>query len=255
MKSLTTAAFGIKMPDTLAKSLDALLKTLPKECQSLRRKATTPDSTEVVKGERADVSMVSVESVDREGDVVLAKGVDLTYFQKNPIVTFAHKYDELPVGKAQWIKSVPGGIKAKTSYATRPDTWEGSWLPDAILALIQQGILKGKSIGFLPTKIRQFTREETKSRPDWTDATCVESCVLLEYACCALPVNQDALVEVVSKGLCDLATLKRLGLSVPKNRKTVDKLALFLKGLESIKINPQEIAEQVMQRLAARGKV
>src|SRR6516162_10419964 len=52
------------------------------------------------------------------------------------------------------------GIKAKTKYPERPGSWpkdeEGKdrpWPPDTTLALVQAGLLNGKSIGFLPLKV------------------------------------------------------------------------------------------------------
>jgi hypothetical protein len=125
-KVLTEGPLGFPMPDSLAKSLEQLMKTLPKDsAYSYRHAKSVPLTVELVKGERADISLVSSDSIDRDNEVVLPKGMNLTYFQKNPIVTLAHKYDELPVGKAQWIRQVEGGIKAKTIYAAKPTDWLG----------------------------------------------------------------------------------------------------------------------------------
>lgn len=258
-KTLTEGPLGFPMPDALAKALEALLKTLPKDkAYSYRKAQAVPSLLELLEGERADVSTISTDSLDRDNEVVLPKGVGLTYFQKNPIVTFAHKYDELPIGKAQWVKMVNGQLKAKTKYADKPDGWEGPWLPDAVWAMTQQGILKGKSIGFIPTKIRSPTRDEIGERPEWKNASCViESSVLLEYAIAPIPMNQDALVEAVSKGIADAATLRRLGINPPARprRKAGSSLEDFLKALEGITLDPAKIAEQVYQNIKQRGKV
>ena len=57
------------------------------------------------------------------------------------------------------------GIKARTHYPPRPDNWPADkpWAPDEVLALIQAGLLQGKSIGFLPARVRSPTAEETKA--------------------------------------------------------------------------------------------
>ncbi len=247
MKHLVEGAFGIKMKEETARSLDSLLKTLPKECRSLKRKSSVPETTELQKGERADVSLVSVESIDREGEVVVAKGVALDYFQKNPVVTFAHRYDELPVGKAQWVKAVPGGIKAKTIYSEATETARAVW------QMTQEGILKGKSIGFIPTKMRPPSAEEAH----WKNANAViESSVLLEYAVAPIPVNADALVEAIAKGYADEAILMKLGLMRQKPRaKKVDEVTVFLKALEKIRIDPEKIAARIIEGYKNRGKV
>ena len=260
-KKMTEGPFGLQMPDKQAKNLDALLKTLPKECRELRRKSNIPANFDLVPGERADVSLISVESIDREGDVVLAKGCDLTHFMGNPVVTMAHKYDELPVGKAAWVKAVPGGLLAKTMYATRPEGWDGPWLPDAVWSMTREGILKGKSIGFLPTRIRPPAKDEPQFK---NAAAVVETSILLEYAVAPIPVNQDALVQAVAKGLTDEAMLKKLGLTLPVRKKTVerkkkevvyDEAALTLKALEAFNIDPERIVRAVLHNLAHRGSV
>ena len=247
---------GVKLPEMLARQIDQLTKTLPKDCQ-YKRKGVLPQSTEIAltSGERADISLVSVESVDRDNEIVLAKGMDLTLFQRNPVVTFAHKYDELPIGKAQWIKRVEGGVKAKTLYAERPQGWEGNWLPDACFSLVLQEVLRGKSVGFLPTKIRSPTKEEVAANPHWKNANAViETSSLIEYAIAPIPVNQDALVEAVAKGFTKPDLLKRLGLTVPqkkaikKKAKPVDLVALFIKELEKIKIDPNKVVEIIKQK-------
>lgn len=257
-KKLVEGPLGFPLADPIAKAVDALLKRLPKEC-TYRKASYAPEAVEFVQGERADISMVSAESMDRDGEIVLAKGVDLTLFRQAPIVTFAHKYDELPVGKCQWIKEVVGGLKAKTLYSTRPDDWQGPWLPDAIFALTQQGVLKGKSIGFLPTYIRSPTQEEVGRNPQWKNARAViESCVLLEYAVAPIPVNQDALVEAVAKGAADRASLERLGLALPKSTtrsKPTSKLEAHRKTLEKITLDPDRIAGIVTTILSGRGQV
>lgn len=243
-KLVQCKALPLTTTETIARDLDKLVKTLPKECR-YKRSATIPEA-ELIAGERADISLVSVESVDRDNEVVLSKGVEFCYFQKNPVVTFAHKYDELPIGKCQWIKHVPGAIKAKTIYASRPQEWEGQWLPDAVFSMVQEGILRGKSIGFLPTKIRSATQEEINRNPGWKNANAIiEASYLLEYAIAPIPVNQDALCEAVAKGLASNAVLKRLGLYRKPD------VSLLKKELESLRLDPDKIIQAIMDRHTA----
>lgn len=223
IKNTVEGPLGFPVLEQTARDLEALLKMLPSDC-GYRKATVMPDSVELESGERSVIGLISTDSVDRDGDVVMPKGVDLTHFQCNPVVTFSHKYDELPVGYSPWQKKIGYGIRAKAKFAERPEDWQGTWLADACLALYQQGILKGFSVGFLPTKIREFTDEETELRPEWKNARCcIEECILLEFAVAPIPVNQNALAEVVSKGIADEATLKRMGLPVPVVPKKVEK--------------------------------
>lgn len=256
-KKITEGPLGFPMPDTLAKAVEALMKTLPKDSAfSYRHAKTVPQSVELLKGEKADISLVSSDSIDRDGEVVLPKGLELAYFQKNPIVTFAHRYDELPVGKAQWIRKVEGGIKAKTVYTDAHEMARACW------QMTQEGILKGKSIGFLPTRIRPPTGDELKARPELKNANAIiETAVLLEYAVAPIPVNQDALVEAVAKGYADEEMLKRMGLKVSRHTRTkavkdqVDLTATLLDALAGISIDPARVADLVEKRVRERGRV
>jgi len=256
-KKLIEGPLGFPMPEILAREVEALLKSLPKDSAYRYRKAAgIPAAVEFVKGEKADISLVSSDAIDRDGEVVLPKGLELTYFQKNPIVTFAHRYDELPVGKAQWIRKVEGGIKAKTVYTDAHEMARACW------QMTQEGILKGKSIGFLPTRIRPPTGDELKSRPELKNANAIiETAVLLEYAVAPIPVNQDALVEAVAKGYADEEMLKRMGLKVSRHTSTkavkdqVDLTATLLDALAGISIDPARIADLVMKRMKERGRV
>jgi hypothetical protein len=58
---------GIPMRDAQAKLLDGLLQALPAEDRELCRLVTAKAPTEVMDGERADVSWITTEEIDREG--------------------------------------------------------------------------------------------------------------------------------------------------------------------------------------------
>ncbi len=119
---------GFPMPDPAARAVDALLKTLPKTDEYAYRKSLIArPPTELNPGERSDVSWISTESVDRTGEVVAARGMNDASFRLNPIVTMNHGYDLPPVGRSVWRKRVKDGtlvgIKAKTQYPPRPESW------------------------------------------------------------------------------------------------------------------------------------
>ena len=219
MPRLPEGPLGFPMPDRAAQALDAILRRLPaNDDHSYRHALITRSPTELNPGERSDVSWISTESVDRVGDVVVARGMDDTQFRLNPLVTLGHDYDLPAVGRSAWRRRVSDGplvgIKAKTVYPPRPDAWpEGEpWVPDQVFALVQSGLLVGKSIGFLPLRLHSPDDRE-RQRNGWDDVRLViDEWLLLEYACVSLPANQDALVEAVSKGHLSLPALRALGL-------------------------------------------
>ena len=91
------------------------------------------------------------------------------------------------------------GIKAKTKYPERRGSWpkdeEGKdrpWPPDTTFALVQAGLLNGKSIGFLPLKVHTPDEKEYQKNGWAHDSVkrVIDEWLLIEYACCFLPVNR-----------------------------------------------------------------
>ena len=204
----TEGPFGLPMKDAQAKALEARLAALPNDdAFTLRRLSQARGVSELQPGERADVSWITEESADRLGDVVLAAGMDDSHFQLNPIVTLNHAYDQPPVGRSLWRRKARDGakrgVKAKTHYPARPDGWTLSdWPPDLAFELVKAGLLQGKSIGFIPLKLRAPTADEIQHNAAYTQVRyIIEEWLLAEYACCYLPMQPNAVVETVSKSV------------------------------------------------------
>jgi hypothetical protein len=202
----TEGPFGLPMKDRQAKSLEAKLRDVPKDdAFAFRRCSFERGLAEVSPTGRCDVSWITEETPDRAGDIVLARGMDDAHFQLNPIVTLNHAYDQPPVGRSLWRRKVKEGtlvgVKAKTHYPTKPATWtDGVWPPDYAFELIQAGLLRGKSIGFFPLKLRTPTSEEIGANPALKNVRyIIEEWLLAEYACCFLPMQPNAVVEEICK--------------------------------------------------------
>jgi len=198
---------GFPMTDRAAQALDAILRAQPRGDEFAYRKAVRERAaTELLPGERSDVSWISSEEPDRVREVVRARGMDDSQFKRNPIVTLQHCYHLPPVGRSLWRRVAQdgpiAGIKAKTQYPGRPAGWaQDAWPPDVAFSLVQADLLRGKSIGFLPTKVHAPSADERK-QPGWESVDLViDEWILLEYACCYLPCQQNAVVEAVSKAL------------------------------------------------------
>ncbi len=193
----TEGPLGFPMTDRQARTLDLLLKTLPKSKEHAYRHATVfKAASELNPGERSDVSWISTESVDRVNEVVIAKGMNDSQFAQNPLVTIQHSYWMPPVGKSLWRKRVKDGdlvgIKAKTVYPPRPKDWPDSdaWNPDQVFGLVQSGLMNGKSIGFLPTRVH-VPDDKERQKNGWKSVELViDEWLLLEYACVYMPCNQ-----------------------------------------------------------------
>jgi hypothetical protein len=267
----TEGPLGFPMRDQEARTLDTLLKSLPHTPEfAYRHLVTAKGLTEVNPGERSDVSWISTEAPDRERDVVLAKGMNDSQFQANPIVTLGHAYWLPPVGRSLWRKRIKDGappngvvgIKAKTQYPPRPESWPAGsdWPPDQVFALVQAGLLQGKSIGFLPLKVHIPDDKEVQKN-HWGDRVglVIDEWLLLEYACVFLPANQEALVESVSKGGMGLTPdlLKALGVEPPAGRVIpFTPLAEVGRAVEEsiAAIDFNDLAEKVLSEVLERSK-
>lgn len=213
----TEGPFGLPMADRQALALEKMLKSLPREDFLQPCKAVVDNLPDVLlPGERADISWISEESIDRQGDIVLATGMDDSHYRLNPLVTMNHAYWLPPVGTSLWRKTTTRGprrgIRAKTQYTVRPASWPvtSDWPPDIAFTMVQAGLLRGKSVGFLPLKIRKPSTEEINNSPNLSRVRfIIEKWLLLEYACVYLPAQQNAVVETVSKHLPLTADIRK----------------------------------------------
>ena len=195
------APTGYRIPEALARKIDGLSRNLPKDL-GYRRLARKSDEFTLDAGERTDVSLITTDAVDRDGEVVIPSGGDWSTY--NRVVTFAHRYDQLPVGSNWWIRPRGNGLIAKTFYPPKPADWgDTPWLPSAILHLMQQPVptCTGKSIGFLPLNVRAATSDEIAKRPAMRGVPVIDRWIGVEYAVVPVPCNPDAEMQAVAKGM------------------------------------------------------
>lgn len=195
---------GYRLPEAIARQIEQAAKGAPKEF-TYRRRAHAASDFKFEAGERADISFVTTDDPDREGEVVLPGGGDWSTW--NRVVPWAHDYHSLPVGAGLWIKSQKtekgAGLIAKTKYPTAPENWKGDWLPDAIVALMRfdPPLATAKSIGFFPLSTRRPSGAELEARPDWSDARIIDKWMGFEYSCCSIPANPSAEMIAVGKAV------------------------------------------------------
>lgn len=160
-----------------------------KEVESidLIRKAYADVKVDVDEDERSVVATISTEIVDRDSEVMLAQGMDKKWFEKNPVVMYAHNYGSLPIGRAAWIRKDKNRIQAKTIFATADANPEA----EQIFQLFKGGFLRAWSIGFIVLDSREakkgeFTQDVRRVITKWQ---------LLEYSAVPVPSNMEALSE------------------------------------------------------------
>ena len=163
---------------------------------------------------REIVSTITTMSPDRGKRVVLPQGIDLTDYRRNPVVQWSHMYFMPPVGRNVWIKTSGETLLAKTRFAERPRRHEGEWLPDTLLDLYAQDMLKGFSIGVLVRDSSPPTKDELKVHKNWKDVwQIIRKSSMIEYSCCSIPMNQDALKQLYAAGNISPGMAQVLGIS------------------------------------------
>jgi hypothetical protein len=200
----TEGPFGVPMKDAVAKAVEKLLADYKETRDDAILILAGVASVEIAAEDRTEVSKITTEAVDRDREIVVAKGIDLAAFRSNPVVLLNHNWTGLPLGKALWVKNEGNGLSAKTQYAKRPQDHTGEWVPESVYSLIKQDMLPGKSIGFLPLEARPPEKAEIAQRPELKDVRrIITKSILLEYSVVGIPSNPEALVTI--KGFPALA--------------------------------------------------
>lgn len=143
--------------------------------------------------EKTFTATITTESVDRDHEVVLAKGLNLDRFRENPTVLFGHEHDSFPIGKATTIELKGNKVVATVTPAPTERGAEA-------FKLIQGGFLNSVSIGFKPLEGGPPTEKELTANPLWKGTrTIFRSADLLEFSVVNVPANPDAKITAVSK--------------------------------------------------------
>lgn len=162
------------------------------------RSSKLPDI--VQKTHAADVHgldfILSDESIDRMGDVIMSDGWQLEAFNANPICLFNHSPMH-PVGKWNGLHIEKGALRGKLELAP-----EGtSPRIDEIRKLVDAGILRAVSVGFRPTEVKQRSEKGIAVGYIYTKSELVETSLV------SVPANANALAVAKSLNVSP-ATLK-----------------------------------------------
>lgn len=161
--------------------------------ESIKKVVDTIDVKSLNSEEHTFIATVSAEVVDRDNEVVLLDGLDYTEYLKNPILTFMHRYNEYPIGRALWLKRVvDGGVKkliGKFQLHLKTEESRVVW------ELIKDGFIKTMSIMFAP-----INYEDGKDGVRYW-----KNVKLMEIAVVTIPANPETFIEEVSKAKSELA--------------------------------------------------
>lgn len=136
--------------------------------------------------------VISTIHADRDKDHVIPEGMDATNFLKAPVLMWSHggsdRYAALPIGTVTALNVTPGqGITAEWRWL------ENDPMADRVRNAWEQGVVRGTSIGFRPTKMEP-NAEGGVDHLAWE---------LLELSVCPIPANPEAVRTLKTLGLMD----------------------------------------------------
>ena len=241
-----------RLPESRAREVDALSQTLPKNSDyAFRSKSLIEPTVALDEAERCDISYVSTPAVDHDGESVDPAGMDLEGFRQNPVVLWGHDRSQV-CGKALWIKQDGHqGVLAKTYYPARPSRHDGDWLPEQVWGLTRSGILRGKSVGFLPLEVEEPDGELRAKGCRLV----LKRTLLLEYSAVSIPCCPDALVQSFKGVKLDVLGAARAGRVLPKRTERIDRTGEFAKLVAAYSFNTDDLAVKAVAALKNRGRV
>lgn len=138
------------------------------------------------KGDGLDF-VLSDATIDRYGDIVEPKGWDLSWFVKNPIALFGHNAS-FPIGTWSNVRVEGGKLMAKLNLAARGT----SARIDELIGLVEQGVLRAVSVGFIPRKSAPMDPDKPYNGTRFLEQE------LLETSLVSVPANPAALAVAKS---------------------------------------------------------
>lgn len=145
---------------------------------------------------RTFTAIGSTPMQDRQGDSIDQSGWILENFIKNPVIPWAHSYNQLPVARATSIGVVDGNLQF--TYQAPP---EGLYpFADTVWEMYRHQFMFAFSVGFIPLAYDG----------NWEDGYNFTECELLEISAVPVPANAGALVLAQKMGIMDNKQAKQM---------------------------------------------
>lgn len=171
--------------EVLSQQKEALIpevKTMPNKMFT-----TLTVAVKAVEGQSRVLEFIgSTEAEDRDGEIIRAEGWVLDNYLKNPIVLWAHRYDQPPIGRCVGVKIDSGKLVFQVEFADI----ETYAFADTIYRLCKGGFISATSVGFVPIEWE-----------DGDEGRIFTSQELLELSIVPIPSNPEALVSARAAGV------------------------------------------------------
>jgi len=165
-----------------------------------------PDRPKTDPGRMSARAVLATEGRDRQGDVIVVAGIDLSAHRNNPVAMVDHgKWHPLPIG----VTRTPDGAYTVEFDAALNVLWQETYfsqrsqVAEQVFALIDEGVLCGNSVGLRPIEVAQLEADPERGfhldRRTGSAGRLVLRSELAEPSWCAIPVNGDAAHAAVTK--------------------------------------------------------
>ena len=131
--------------------------------------------------------IASTATPDRYGDTIEQAGWNLSAYQKNPVLLWAHSHSEPPVGRVVSMSVKDGNLVADRVEFT---TDEVNPFGAKVGRMVKAGFLNAVSVGFLPSKF-----EPRKAADGSFLGYTFQEQELLELSVVPVPANPEALLQ------------------------------------------------------------
>jgi len=149
--------------------------------------------------------LITTRQLDRDNEIIMPKGIDLSEWKKTGVVIDCHDYSKLPLGKCVWVGVNDFGIKVHIEPAPTDRGTELLALSKFMTLTSSIGMGRCK---YLWSDSPEFAKMRDKMERDWPefkkkqkDDLCgiIEKCVLLELSIVPVPANPNAVQTAAAK--------------------------------------------------------
>ncbi|MEN3238278.1 HK97 family phage prohead protease [Methylobacterium ajmalii] len=149
---------------------------------------------------------MSAEIEDRDNDIVVQQGLDLTEFLKNPAAPFAHQSGGFPIGAWSDVQKLLAGRPKRTEGMLTLTA--GDPVADRLKTHLAAGTIRACSIGFMPKRIER--RQQDENVRGWPGYM-IHEAELYECSPCMIPANPAALAKSAEEiGLLPREVIERI---------------------------------------------
>jgi hypothetical protein len=174
------------------------LREGPDGQECLLKTARAPASWDATR--RSARFVMSSQTKDRYGDIVVTAGIDTSNFESNPQAYLNHQSDSWPIGTWQNIEKqlrgrpprMEGDLVIHKSGGPIPQIDQAAWM-------VEQGGMRAASIGFLPDwkQVEKVLEDDG----NWQGGLQFNKTELAECSLCGVPANPDALAKSVAANI------------------------------------------------------